>query len=273
MAKKDGTQATDVTTDQTAEPTVVINGEEVPVSQAADKYKEMETSLHGDYTQKTQDVAAREKTVNDRDVRFNADLDWYNTHSAEEVGNYDPTCMQKADGSYGKGETEGAVQPVTPATNPTNPSPKAFAEDPEVRVLKDRINTLEGRVQDSGVRDVKEATVGLLKQYPNANQKNVLNALDVFWNTNQVHPTTAQIEAIVKEQHNFVQSKIQAANKPVPGEGAPTEVTTAMPDAGGGTPVATAPETFNLEDNPEGFLKSIKSKVLNATSLTHRRLE
>lgn len=228
----------------------------------------MEKNVLSDYTRKLESVKAERAEVEKRNAAFAKDVEFYNKHP-EVLTAPNPRAIYEPLSEGGRGLIGRIPLPDYDTLEPTQrsmPAP-AFDDSPKLRALEadlarqkalfEQVSAEMNQIQiDRVVRDVKE----LRGKYPNAIPKQVENSLQNFFNANGRHPNRAEVEDLMKLNHEEVAQVISAKTKGVEVKGAPTSPKATTPPAnGGGTPVAEKKTAISMDD-PK-FIEHIMSKL------------
>jgi len=245
--------------------TIVIDNREIPITEAPKVLKDLESSLRGDYTRKAQENA-RERDQNK--LALKADIDWFNTHDQRLWNLYSPTV----EGGAGYMGTEAQLREIVdnePDVEPVRKTKNAFETDPEIKTLRDRLAGLEAKQAkiEEGTfateRDrVLSQKTSFLTKYPNASDRAVLKELGLFFMEKQRHPTSQEIEGVVKAHHDDVTKIIARNQKGKEGTGLPTGATTTTPAVSGKAPESgKEKKVLRFDHEPEALVNKIFGRM------------
>jgi len=243
---------TDITTgasgnaSQTEMETITLNNRIITVpKEAAAILKDTESNLMRGY---------QEKLSNEREEmnrKLNEDTNWYNTHDQSLWGNYDPVV---GGGKGFKGdESQLTVKKEIPTAN--SKSNALFRDDIRVKQLERELEETKKAIKELQISDIKRGAEqvkkdrdDLLRKYPYADYDSVTEGLRNFWTDNLRHPSTQEIETIVKKKNDFVAVKVANAKQ----EMIPKK--TAAPSVRGTSPLPKKDKLPALEDI-DGWIK------------------
>jgi len=263
--KPEPTAATAATTATTA-TTVIFNNKTYAISDIGSLQADIESTqnnLMSDYNRKMQEAKQAKLETDTKATALQEDLEYLSNH---------PEIF--ADGNprkYYKPKVEGGVGEVAKAPRLSDDFDArnidmntAFNNDPKVKQLEAEVARLGKIVQsvqnesfDAGVNRVDHTWKELAKIYPNALHSHVKDTLNLYFNSNQKHPSDNEIAGIMKRAHEE-NSKLIAMNiRGQESRGAPTGVRTTTPPVSGNTPVVPKSKVLSIED--PNFVKSLSN--------------
>lgn len=266
MPKEETKQAAEQSIEEAVQ-TIIVDNREIPIAQAPEVLKSMETSLRQDYVNKMNEAKQeREKTARD----LKKDIEWLNTYDNRLYPLYSPLV----EGGTGFIGTEAQLHQFDDEEENDHVSkserPKPLQTNPELKMLRDRLAELENKQrknEESTFMSEKDRVLTqkktLQSKYPNAYDRAVIKELGLFFTENQRHPTNAEIESIVKAHHDEV-TKIKSRGTKVKEETGIPEGTlkTATPagttESPGGQGTTKA---INFEKEPDKLVNSILRRL------------
>lgn len=250
---------TGVLSEPNNEPTVVFNGEIIPISQLQQKADTMQSSINSGYQKKLADERAQlEKERQEIADKLNRDKQWINEHynDPEAMANYKP-LVEGGEGYVGKKTTQ----------TPNNSS--VFQEESQVirelknelAAIKQQVNTVISETDEQGKQRVMKTRDILKGKYPYADVDAVNDRMENWWRAQGgKHPTDTQIEEWLKKSDEHVRKesiRIEKAKQTAP----IIEPTKATPSAGGQTAGTPTQPKVGLDNPTEFFDKRIRPKL------------
>lgn len=245
------------------EPTVRVDGRDVPISQAPQVLKDMETSIKSGYDRKLDTERSEIKRLLEEDKR------WYAEHPDPRVWSLYEPKVDGGRGFIGKEEDLRTMASDDDYGEHREQHENAFKTDPKIASLEAKIAELEKRnqqvyegVSQSELNRVRHTRDELLKKYPNANAKMVNLMLDNVYRNTGSHAYEQTIEKIVKESHDEITKAIASQSAGKEERGKPGKSKTATPDATDSPPVEdddTKEKPVSIES--DALSERIRSKL------------
>jgi len=263
-----------------AEPTlseavkkIVVDNREVPIEEAPEVLKNMESSLRSDYTKKMQEV---KKEKEETGTKLKTDIDWFSSHDRRIWHLYMPT-VEGGTGYVGTEKQLTQFDNENSSEDDLYSEPKqhkrAFEIDPEIKSLRSKIAELEVkqmRIEEetfnAGTDRVIETKSTIIRKYPNASEKLVVDKLGSFFDVNHRHPTSSEIEGIIKNIHEEVTKILTRQSKGTEMTGKPEKTSTTTPDITGETvKTEKSKKVLSMENKPDDLVKSIFGRLQGGT--------
>lgn len=218
----------------------------------------MERSLMSDYTKKLETVSNEKRTVEQQKQAFLEDIEFYNSHP-EVLTAQNPRAIYEPKSQGGRGLVGKIPPPSDDDDAPVSrqmASAPAFEDSPKLRALEAELEKLRGQLsnvvhttdQSEINRVSREMQELITSKYSYAIPNQVGIALTNFFNANGRHPNRAEVERIVKENHEDVGKVVTSRTKGTAQTGAPTGQKTATPVAGGAAPAEAGKKRVSIED-------------------------
>jgi len=240
-----------------SEPMVTVNNKTVPISQAEQVIKEMESSIKSGFDRKLADERTTLANALEEDTSF------YRDHAdrPDLWNSYEP----KVGGGRGfVGDEKLLTQPtasktdLNPMQHTTSAQPQqtqAFSDqtklaklERELTSVKDKLNAVVGYNDEASRKAVVKTLDITAAKYPASDIEGVKAQLQVYYNANgQHHAAPEVVEEMVKSSHERMSKKFNLDT----GTAKPWSAT---PTPKGGQPPTTPnPKIPNMFTDPEGF--------------------
>jgi len=234
---------------QTDMETITLNNRQITVSkEAAAILKDAESNLMSGYQAKLAKEREQTKQLLDEDTA------WYSTHPLESWPSYDPKVHGGKGFTGDESQLNAMKNPVTASATNINPA-VSFGDDMRQKQLERKIEDLEKTVVSLQESDMKRSSNqvakerdDLLRKYPFADSEAVTETLRLFYVVNQRHPSTFEVETIIKKKNDYVALKVANAQQGM----IPKQ--TATPSMRGTSPL-TPKEKLPALDDVDGWVK------------------
>jgi hypothetical protein len=202
---------------KSAEPTIVINNQEVPISKAEQTLKEMEHNLKSGYDKNYQkqlaDVQAKaQEDVEKMQTALQEDIAFYRTHpNPEEWDAYEPKVYGGRGFTGNPSANKSTVSTNNNANNPVfNEAAKIPVLEQQLKELRDQLSGITTNAQESERIAAINTLNTMKKKYRYADPEMIKHSMERDFIQTGKHPTAAAIEDYFKKSDAHVRRYMNA---------------------------------------------------------------